>query len=48
MKDHKDLQPATETKTFFEMLETATPVQVAQSVIAQVMKKLSESKQQKA
>jgi len=40
MKDRKDTQPKAEAKTFFEKLETATPIQVSQSIIAQILLKL--------
>ncbi len=46
MKDHKDTQPKVETKTFMEKLETATPTQVAQSIIAQVVQKIKHTKLQ--
>lgn len=38
--DHKDVEQKPEAKTFFEKLEQATPTQVSQAVIAQVMQKL--------
>ena len=40
MKDQKDLAPQVESQTYFEKLETATPAQVSQSVIAQIMQQL--------
>lgn len=44
MKDHKDQPPKTESQSYFEKLETATPTQVAQSIIAKILKKLKEDK----
>lgn len=44
MKDKKDTEHSVEAKTFFEKIETATPTQVAQSVIAQILLKLKKGK----
>ncbi|MBP9670565.1 hypothetical protein KBD75_04155 [Candidatus Woesebacteria bacterium] len=44
MKDQKDQSPKAETQSYFEKLETATPTQVAQSVIAKILQKLKEDK----
>ena len=41
MKDHKDLAPQAESQSYFEKLETATPTQVSQSVVAQIMQQLA-------
>ncbi len=41
MKDQKDLAPQAESQSYFEKLETATPAQVSQSVIAQIMQQLA-------
>lgn len=45
MKDHKDLAPQAESQSYFEKLETATPTQVSQSIIAKILKKLKEDKE---
>ncbi len=44
MKDTKNSESKPETKSFLEKLETATPTQVAQSVIAQILQKLKQDK----
>ena len=44
MKDQKDQQPQSESQSYFEKLETATPTQVSQSIIAKILKKLKEDK----
>lgn len=44
MKDKKDQSPQSESQSYFEKLETATPTQVAQSVIAKILQKLKEDK----
>lgn len=44
MKDQKDQQPQVESQSYFEKLETATPAQVSQSIIAKILKKLKEDK----
>ena len=41
MKDQKDLAPQPEAQSYFEKLETATPTQVSQSVVAQIMQQLA-------
>ncbi len=41
MKDSKNTESRAETKTFLEKLEAATPTQVAQSIIAQILQKLA-------
>lgn len=45
MKDHKDTSPKLEAKTFFEKIETATPTQVSQSIVAQILLKLQQKLQ---
>lgn len=44
MKDTKNSESRAEAKTFLEKLETATPSQAAQSVIAQILLKLKQDK----
>ena len=44
MKDKKDQSPQPESQSYFEKLETATPTQVAQSIIAKILQKLKEDK----
>jgi hypothetical protein len=44
MKDKKDQTPQSESQSYFEKLEAATPTQVAQSVIAKILLKLKEDK----
>ena len=40
MTDRKDASPKVEAQTFFEKIETATPLQVSHSVIAQILLKI--------
>jgi len=44
MKDHKDNSPKPEAKSFFEKIETATPTQVSQSIIAKILQELKKLK----
>lgn len=45
MKDQKDTTPKTEGKTYLERLETATPAQASQSIIAKILQKLQQLKE---
>lgn len=44
MKDHKDQQPPAESQSYLEKLETATPTQVAGSIIAKIIQQLAKLK----
>lgn len=44
MKDQKNLESQPKPDLFLENLETATPAQVSQAIIAQIMKKLKKNK----
>ena len=44
MKDHKDSTPKPEVKSFLDKLETATPSQVSQSIIAKILLELKKLK----
>jgi len=44
MKDKKDTSPKPEAKSYFDKLETATPTQVSQSIIAKIVQELKKLK----
>ncbi|MFZ2200085.1 MAG: hypothetical protein WAV40_04835 [Microgenomates group bacterium] len=41
MKDQKDNSPKSEQKSYLDKLETATPTQASQSIIAKIMQLLT-------